>query len=129
MKDNVENLFQMSLDCMEDAQILFEKRRFEGTTNRAYYAYFDAVRALLATKEIWGKSHSGTHAKFAEVFVKTGVLPIHTSKNLRILYEFRQGGDYDSDIEITETDAKYCLETTQDFIVITENYLKIQGFL
>jgi hypothetical protein len=24
MKDNVENLFQMSLDCMDDAQILFE---------------------------------------------------------------------------------------------------------
>lgn len=129
MKDNVESLFQMSLDCMEDAQILFEKQRFEGTANRAYYAYFDAVRALLATKEIWGKSHSGTHAKFAEIFVKTGILPIHTSKNLRILYEFRQGGDYDTDIEISEADAKYCLDATQDFISTTENYLKIQGFL
>jgi uncharacterized protein (UPF0332 family) len=129
MKDNIENLFQMSIDCMDDAQILFEKQRFVGTANRAYYAYFDAIRTLLATKEIWGKSHSGTHAKFAEIFVKTGVLPTHTSKNLRILYEFRQGGDYDTDIEITEADAKYCLDTTQDFITLTENYLKIQGFL
>lgn len=89
MKDKVENLFQMSLDCMEDAQILFEKRRFEAITNRAYYEYFDAIRALFTTKEIWGKSHSGTHAKFEEVFVKTGILPIYKSKNLRILHGWR----------------------------------------
>jgi uncharacterized protein (UPF0332 family) len=129
MNENVENLLQMSKDCLEDAQILFEKQRYEGTSNRAYYAYFDAVRALLATKEFWGKSHSGTHSKYAETFVKTGILPIHTSKNLRIIFEFRQGGDYDSNIEITETDAKYCLEETQKFIIIAENYLKTQGFL
>jgi uncharacterized protein (UPF0332 family) len=48
MNDNVKNLLQMSKDCLEDAQILFEKQRFEGTANRSYYAYFDAVRALLA---------------------------------------------------------------------------------
>lgn len=89
MKDKVENLFQMSLDCMEDAQVLFEKRSFEAITNRAYYAYFEAIRALLATKEIWGKSHSGTHAKFEEVFVIIGIFPIYTSKNLRILYGWR----------------------------------------
>jgi hypothetical protein len=86
MKDKVESLFQMSLDCMEDAQILFEKRRFEAITNRAYYGYFDAIRALFTTKEIWGKSHSGTPAKFEEVFVIIDIFPIYTSKNLRFLY-------------------------------------------
>jgi uncharacterized protein (UPF0332 family) len=83
----------------------------------------------LATKNIWGKTHSGTHAKYAEIFVKTGIMPIETSKNLRNIFEFRQGGDYDSDIEITETDAKYCLKETQNFLIIVENYLKTQDFL
>lgn len=129
MKKDIENLWQMAKDCLEDAQILFEKQRFEGTSNRAYYAYFDAVRTLLATKDIWSKTHSGTHTKYAEIFVKTGILPVETSKNLRNIFEFRQGGDYDSDIEITETDAKYCLEETQNFIKTAENYLKTQGFL
>jgi uncharacterized protein (UPF0332 family) len=129
MKEDIRNLWQMAKDCLEDAQILFEKQRYEGTSNRAYYACFDAVRTLLATKNIWGKTHSGTHAKYAEIFVKTGIMPIETSKNLRNIFEFRQGGDYDSDIEITETDAKYCLKETQNFLIIVENYLKTQDFL
>jgi uncharacterized protein (UPF0332 family) len=71
MNDNVKNLLQMSKDCLEDAQILFEKQRFEGTANRSYYAYFDAVRALCNERGL-GKIAFGNTRKICRDICKNG---------------------------------------------------------
>jgi len=39
-------------NTLQEAEILFEKSAFRGTVNRAYYAMFYALLALLATKHL-----------------------------------------------------------------------------
>jgi uncharacterized protein (UPF0332 family) len=116
-------------DCLEDALILFERKKCVGASNRFYYAYFDAVRALLATQNIWAKTHSGVQVKYAEIFVKTGVFSVETSKSLHTIFEFRQGGDYDFNHDISAEDATLCAEETQKFINLVEIYLKKEHFI
>ncbi|MDZ7933742.1 MAG: HEPN domain-containing protein [Emticicia sp.] len=129
MNNDVAAFMQKSYDCLEDAQILLEKERYDGTVNRTYYAFFDAIRALLSTKDIFSKTHSGTHAKFRELFIKTTILPLKYNQILEDIYDLRQGGDYDAEIDIDETQAKTAFEGTKDFINEVENYLKTQNFL
>ena len=59
-------------DCLEEAIILYQNEKFRGACGRAYYAYFDAVRALLATKGIITKSHAAARGLFSAHFVKEG---------------------------------------------------------
>ena len=129
MKDDVAAFMQKSYDCLKDAQILLEQQRYDGTVNRTYYAFFDAIRALLYTHDIFSKTHSGTHAKFRELFIKTAIFPLKYNQILEDIFDLRQGGDYDAEIEIDELQAKMAFEGATNFIQEAENYLKTQGFL
>jgi uncharacterized protein (UPF0332 family) len=46
-------------ECLEDAKLLFANGKYHSTANRAYYASFYAVRALLHSK---GSMHRNIQA-------------------------------------------------------------------
>ncbi|SOD92655.1 HEPN domain-containing protein [Spirosoma fluviale] len=89
-------------DCSEEAIILYQNEKFRGTCGRAYYAYFDAVRALLATKGIITKSHAAARGLFSAHFVKEGPFVKQDSTFLNELFELRQTGEYDPDEDISK---------------------------
>jgi uncharacterized protein (UPF0332 family) len=62
-------------ETLREADILLEMDVLRGATNRAYYAMFCAVLALLATKQLGTSKHGGAIALFDREFVKTGLLP------------------------------------------------------
>lgn len=45
-------------DCLAQAKLLYDNEFYRGACGKAYYAYFDAVRALLMSKEITTQSFS-----------------------------------------------------------------------
>ena len=49
--------------------------RLSFAVNRAYYSCFYAVSALLLSKELRFKKHSGVRAAFQQHFVKSGMSP------------------------------------------------------
>lgn len=73
MKSNVGNYMGRAYDCLRQAQILLKEDEYTGVCNRAYYAYFDVVRALLATLDITTRSHSAVQNLFSLHFVKDGL--------------------------------------------------------
>jgi uncharacterized protein (UPF0332 family) len=129
MKHDITAYLQKSHDCLEDTKILLSNKRYDGAVNRAYYAFFDGIRVLLATKDIFVKTHSGTHAKFREYFIKTELFPKKYNQILEDIYDLRQGGDYDAEVEIDEMQAVMAYNGAKEFVQEVENYLKIQGFL
>ncbi len=86
-------------ETLREADILFDQSALRGTVNRAYYAMFYALLALLATQQFGTSKHSGAISLFDREFVKTGVFPRDLSRSLRIAFERRQTYDYG---EITE---------------------------
>ena len=50
--------------------------RYDDAASRAYYAMFQAARALLAARGLTARSHSGLAAVFAEHFVRTGEISV-----------------------------------------------------
>ncbi|WP_317168121.1 HEPN domain-containing protein [Spirosoma taeanense] len=80
---------------------------------------------LLYEKEyLYTKSHSGAHAKFRELYVKTGLLPKEVSYWLDKTWELRQAGDYDFEDRVTTEEAAEALESAQQFIRAVADYLQ-----
>jgi uncharacterized protein (UPF0332 family) len=59
-------------ETLREAEVLLDESALRGTVNRAYYAMFYALLALLATKQLGTSRHSGALALFDREFVKPG---------------------------------------------------------
>jgi len=75
---------QQANETFHEAEILFNQSAYRGTINRAYYAMFYSVLALLATKKLGTSKHSGVIGLFDREFVKTGFLPRDLSRAFKV---------------------------------------------
>lgn len=91
--------------------------------NRAYYAMFYAVLALLLRKGKSYSKHSGVIAAFDTGFVRTGLLPKELSSNLHKLFELRQEHDYKIIYEPDPEEASEAINTAKHFVNAIEQFL------
>lgn len=83
----------------EDAQLLLRAGRFNAACNRAYYAMFNAARALLeqAGVDVRNfKTHSGLMHLVSERLVASGILDREIGHALRQAEQTRRLVDYDT---------------------------------
>ena len=57
------------------ALIMQREEQWDGMANRLYYAVFHAVSALLISDHHYVNTHKGSHAMFAQYYIKTNKLP------------------------------------------------------
>jgi uncharacterized protein (UPF0332 family) len=62
-------------ETLREAQVLLDAEALRGATNRAYYAMFYAVLALLATKGLGTSKHGGGHRLVRSRVRQDGSLP------------------------------------------------------
>ena len=126
MKPEIVRLLEKAGDCMESAELNYNNGFFDASVNRSYYGIFDAVSALLMSKDVTVKSHSGSIQQFALHFVKTGLFDIEMQESVIFCFQKRQTGDYDLYSDISEEDALQCLEKSRNFILKVREWLKNQ---
>ncbi len=97
------------------------------TANRAYYACYYCMTALLYTENVYAKTHHGIRAKFSEHFIKPGIFPTSSSDIVTLLFDYRQEADYDLDADITPEEASYLVEKATAFLQLTRQYFQKQN--
>jgi len=120
---------QQAEETFREAEILFNESAYRGTINRAYYAMFYSVLALLATKKLGTSKHSGVIALFDREFVKKSLFPKELSRSLRLAFDRRQTHDYGELLEIDKQMAQETLNDAQVFISTVDSYLHSAGHL
>jgi uncharacterized protein (UPF0332 family) len=83
--------------ALASARLLLDAGDSDGTTNRAYYAMFDAATAALrwaGTVRNSPKTHSGMIASFGRNLVQTGRLSPELGRSLNRIHELRLTADY-----------------------------------
>ena len=65
--------FDHAKECLRDAKLLLAGESYRSAANRAYYAIFHAMRAVLALDGVDMKHHSGIISEFRKRYIKTGV--------------------------------------------------------
>ena len=116
-------------DTLREAEILLNAAALRGAINRAYYAMFYALLALLATKQLGTSKHSGAISLFDREFVKTGVFPRELSRSLHLAFDRRQTHDYGEMIEIDQQIAEETLAEAKSFVAAIESHLRSIGHL
>lgn len=134
MKDNqlktlIKYRIDQSEETLNDADILYKQDSLRGAVNRAYYAMFYSILALLAMRKLGTSKHSGVIGLFDKEFVKSGIFSKELSKSLHLAFDYRQTHDYGEMIEIEKDTAKKVLEDSKEFVKEVESYLISQGYL
>ncbi len=116
-------------ETLREAEILLNGSALRGMINRAYYAMFYALLALLTTKQLGTSKHSGVLALFDREFVKAGIFPQEFSRSLHIAFDRRQTLDYGEMTEIGREVAQETLADAKIFVTSIETYLHTLGHL
>lgn len=102
---------------------ILELGDFKTAANRAYYAVFYAMRAVLALEGFDSKKHSGIIAEFRKTYIKTGVFDDEMSDIISGLFNVRSGSDYDDFYLIGKDKATLQYEKAVLFVGRVEEYL------
>ena len=61
---------------LDAAHLLFDAGSYRIANNRAYYAIFHAMRAVLVFDNVDSSKHSGIIAEFRRRYIKSGCFPM-----------------------------------------------------
>lgn len=115
---------EQAKEAIDDASFLFENGRgLRSVVNRAYYAMFYSVLALLVTEPFQGSKHSGVIGYFNKHFIKEGIFPSEAGKYLNLAFAARQESDYKEFSELTMDEVRELLLHARDFIEKVREHL------
>ncbi|MFN8453942.1 MAG: HEPN domain-containing protein [Anaerolineae bacterium] len=100
LEDLLRYRMEQAYETLREGEILLREIALRGAINRAYYAMFYALLALLATKQLGTSKHSSALSLFDREFVKTGIFPRELSRALHLAFERRQIHDYGEIVKI-----------------------------
>jgi uncharacterized protein (UPF0332 family) len=119
---------QQAAETLREASLLLDQSAWRGAQNRAYYAMFYAVLALLATRQLGSSKHSGVLGLFDREFVKPGLLPRAFSRSLRLAFNRRQSWDYGEVEELDPEETTEMVAEAKLFVQAIEGFLQESGF-
>lgn len=122
--DLVKYRIERAKDTYEDALILAERKRWNSSINRLYYAAYYAVMALLLSSDLKPGTHNGAKSNFSEHFIKTGKIDIKYGKIYSQLFTWRQKGDYDDLFDFEEAKVIPYLEPVKNMISLIESMIE-----
>ena len=111
-------------ECLKSASALINIGDYMTAANRAYYAMFHAMRAVMALDGEDRKKHSGVVAYFQEHYIKTGIFEKEYSYALKSAFLVRQETDYEDFYMISKSETLEQMENAERFVSAVDQYLK-----
>ena len=126
-----ETLIQYRLEeakeALREATTLYEQNGApRSAVNRAYYAMFYAVLALLITIDMGSSKHRGVIAMFDKEFIKRDIFPKEMSAMLHHAFDMRLTRDYRELLQISKEQAAEVLTSATEFVNSIEDKLSNQ---
>ena len=116
MKSEIEKLIKMSEENLKSSKILYGAGLYKDSISRAYYAMFHSAKALLLTKDINPKKHSGTIKMFGLHFVNEGLIEKIYAKILTKGYEMMEMADYSVIYEPSKEECQNIIYSAEEFV-------------
>lgn len=119
----IQYRLQQANESIQEAEALYHSALLRGVVNRAYYAMFYAVLALIVLRQEAISKHSGVIAFFDREFVKAGLFSTTLSKSLHLAFQRRQENDYGEVFIVSQEDAYQAITEAQSFVSAVSEYL------
>jgi len=106
------------------AQKLLRDNEYEDAVSRAYYAMYHAAKAVLATMNVFPRTHEGVVSEFGKRFVLKETFPKELGKNLADAKAARETYEYGVTATTGKTEAETIVFNAQKFVKAIEKHLK-----
>lgn len=94
-EDIARNKLAQAIDDLESADILLGADKYRAANNRAYYAVFHAIDAVLSMEPVAFKKHKDVIAYFNKNYVNKDVFSRDMGRKISKLEIIRHKSDYD----------------------------------
>jgi uncharacterized protein (UPF0332 family) len=122
--DIVQYRIESAEERLEAARVLLKRKLYKDAISRAYYAIFQAARAVLATKKLDARKHSGIISLFNLHFVKPETFTRDFSKILSSARDLREASDYDDFYLVSKKEALEAVDNAEKFIKGVKEFLE-----
>lgn len=122
-KDIVSYRLTKAKETMNEINLHLANELWNTAVNRLYYACFYAVSALLLSRDIQARTHSGVRQMFGLHFIKSGLIDKELGKFYTDLFDKRQTSDYDDYVEITKEEVIDFISPANQLISKIENLI------
>jgi uncharacterized protein (UPF0332 family) len=102
---------------------LADRKKWNSTINRLYYACYYAISALLLNSDITATTHNGIKSIFSERFVRNNIIPKDLAKFYSQLFTWRQKGDYDDLFDFSQDKVLPYFEPVQRLIAAIDSII------
>lgn len=122
-KDYARYRIERAKEDLNAAHLLFDNGNYRIANNRAYYAIFHALRAVLVFDNFDSSKHSGVIAEFRRRYIKEGVFPVEISKMIGSAFTIRNASDYDDMFIASRIDTEEQIANADYIYEIINEYL------
>ena len=131
-EETVESLAKYRLvkgrETLNTAEIIFkEVRDYTSANNRAYYAIFYAIRAVLALEQKDFKRHKDVIAYFNKNYINKDIFPKSIGRKIAQAQRVREDSDYDDEYEPSYEKTEQQINTAKELIQLVEEYITENG--
>lgn len=122
--DLAKHRLSRAKEIIEEGDCAFNGGMYKSANNRAYYAIFTSMRAVLALDIIDFKKHSAVISYFIKEYIKTEKIDKKFSNIIKNAEEVRNNSDYDDFFIATKEEAQKQIEDAKLFYDAVENYIE-----
>ncbi|OUQ51524.1 HEPN domain-containing protein [Lachnoclostridium sp. An118] len=125
-KDYAKYRIERAREDLEAAHLLYDAGNYRIANNRAYYAIFHAMRAVLVFDNFDSSKHSGVIAEFRRRYIKEGIFPIEISKMIGSAFTIRNASDYDDMFIASKSETEEQINNAEYVYRILSEYISRQ---
>jgi uncharacterized protein (UPF0332 family) len=122
-KDLAFYKLERAKDEIESAELLFDHCKYKAANNRAYYAIYYTLTAVLCLEPISFKKHKDTIAYFNKNYVHKGLFSNELGRKISKAEKIRNASDYNDFYIAGKEDASGQIETAKEVVQAVEIFL------
>lgn len=126
---NIADELERGRQALAAAEALADLLLFADSISRSYYAVFHCLRALLFSRGVEPKTHSGAIHLFNSEFVRRGLFASTHNRLLAGMKGARELADYDAAASFSRDDARGQIADAHAFAAEVRSFLSGEGWV
>ena len=112
-------------ETLETAEAILKLGKdYTSANNRAYYAIFHAIRAVLALEGVDFKRHKDVIGYFNGHYIKNEIFPKKMNNKITQASRIREDSDYDDEYNPSFEKTQNQIDTAKELIKLVEKYIE-----
>ena len=111
-------------NLLAEVDVLVHHKFYMTAINRLYYGCFHVTKALLLTKDLIPKTHSGTVSMLHQYFVQEGAFDFNQASFFSRLMQERIEDDYNDLLKIEEVEVMEFVEPAKEYVFYVEGLIR-----